>query len=71
MPIVLSQEVYREKEVINVVEHYRVFVGVLLLLGKERDRVLAPMAKRVEMVRGMITIVVAVSVTLLKRQLLY
>lgn len=47
------------------------FVGVLLLLGKERDRVLAPMAKRVEMVRGMITIVVAVSVTLLKRQLLY
>lgn len=71
MFIVLPQKVDREEEVVNVVEHYCVFVGVLLLLGEERDRVLAPVAKRVEVVRGMVTIVVAVSVTLSNRQLKY
>lgn len=65
--VVLSQEADCDEEVVNVVKHDRIFVGVLLLLGKECSRVLPPMAKRVKVVRGVITIVVAVSVTLPER----
>ena len=64
MLIVLSQQADRDEEVINVVEHNGVFVGVLLLLGKECNWMVPPMTKWVEVMRGVITIVVAVSVTL-------
>jgi hypothetical protein len=67
--VVLPQQVDCEEEVIDVVEHDCMFIGVLLLLGKEGDRVLAPMAKWVEVVRGVVAVVVAVAVALLNSQL--
>jgi hypothetical protein len=40
-------------------------IGVLLLLREESDRMITPMAKRVEVVGCMVPIVVAVTVALL------
>jgi hypothetical protein len=62
--VVLPQQVDSEEEVIDIVEHDCMFIGVLLLLRKEGGRVLAPMAEWVEVVRGVIAIVVAVAVAL-------
>lgn len=39
--------------------------GVRLLLSQERDRVLPPVPPRVEVVRGVVAVVVAVAVALL------
>lgn len=41
-------------------------IRVLLLLGKESDGMLAPMTKRVEMVRSVVSIVIAIAITLRK-----
>lgn len=65
--VVLSQEVDREEEVVDVVEYDCVFVGVLLFLREEGDGVIAPVAERVEMMRGVVAIIVAVSVALFEK----
>jgi hypothetical protein len=64
MFVVLSQQIDGEKEVVDVVKYNCVFVRVLLLLRKERNWVLAPVTERVEVMRGMVTIIVTVSVAL-------
>jgi hypothetical protein len=62
--VVLSQQVDCQEEVVDVVKHDCLFVRVLLLLRKECNRVLAPVAERVEVMRGVVAIVVAVSIAL-------
>jgi hypothetical protein len=62
--IVLPQQVDREEEVVNVVEHNCVFVRILFLLREEGDGVLAPMAERVEVMGSMVAVVVAVAIAL-------
>lgn len=64
--VVLSQEVDCKEEVVDVVEDDCVFVGILLFLREEGDGVIAPVAERVEVVRGVVAIIVAVSVALLR-----
>jgi hypothetical protein len=64
MFVVLSQQIDGEKEVVDIVKHNCVFVRVLLLLRKERNWVLAPVTERVEVMRGMVAIIVTVSVAL-------
>jgi hypothetical protein len=68
MVVILPQQVDGEEHVVNIVEHKRMLIRVLLLLGKERHWVFAPVAKRVEVVRGVVAIVVAVAVALDCRQ---
>lgn len=41
-------------------------IGVLLLLCKERNRVVAPVTEGVEVVRGVVAVVVAVPIALFK-----
>ena len=64
MLVVLSQQIDRQEEVVDVVKDDCLFIGVLLLLRKEGNRVLAPMAERVKVMRGVVAIVVTVSVAL-------
>jgi hypothetical protein len=65
MLVVLAQQRDSEHEVVDVVEHKCMLIGVLLLLREESDRMITPMAKRVEVVGCMVPIVVAVTVALL------
>ena len=64
MHVVLGKQGEGDHKVVNVVEDERVLVGVLLLLGEERDRVLTPVAEGVQVVRGVITVIEAVAVAL-------
>jgi hypothetical protein len=63
--VVLPQQVDGQHHVVDVVEHKRMLIRVLLLLRQESHWVVAPMAKRVEMVRSVVSIIVAVPVALL------
>jgi hypothetical protein len=63
--VILPQQVDGKHHVVDVVEHEGMLIGVLLLLRQERHRMVAPMTKRVEVVRGVVTIVVAVAVALI------
>jgi hypothetical protein len=65
MLIVLSEQVDRKKEVIDVIENDCVLVGVLLLLRKERNWMFTPVTERIEVMRCVIAIVVTVAVALL------
>lgn len=64
MIVVLHEEPNGQHEEIDVVEHQGVFIGVGCFLFQERDRVVTPVAKRVEMVRGVVSVVVAEAITL-------
>lgn len=62
--VVLSQQIDCKEEVVDVVKDNCLFVRVLLLLRQESNRVLAPVAERVKVMRGVVAIVVTVSVAL-------
>jgi len=62
--VVLSQQIDCEEEVVDVVKDNCLFIRVLLLLRQEGNWVLAPVAERVEVMRGVVAIVVTVSVAL-------
>lgn len=64
MIVVPPQQGNGEEKVVDVVEHKRMLIRVLLLLRKECHWVFTPVTKRVQMVRCMIAIVVAVAVAL-------
>jgi len=66
--IILLQQIDGEKHVVDVVEHERMLVGVLLLLRQKRHGVFTPVTERIQVVRGVVAIVVAVSVALLVDQ---
>lgn len=68
MLVVLAQQRDGQHEVVDVVEDERVLVRILLLLRQEGDGVVAPMPQRVEMVRGVVAVVVAVAVALWESQ---
>jgi hypothetical protein len=63
--VVLAEQCDGEHEIVDVVEHKCMFVGVLLFLRKEGNGVITPMTKRIEVVRCVVAIVVAVTVALL------
>jgi hypothetical protein len=63
--VVLAEQCDGEHEIVDVVEHKCMFVGVLLFLRKEGNGVITPMTKRVEVVGCVVAIVVAVTVALL------
>lgn len=63
--VVLHQQSNGQHEIINVVEDNGVLVCVCLLRLVERNWVLTPVSKRVEVMRGVVTIVVAEAVALL------
>lgn len=48
--VVLAQKIDGEHHVVDVVEHERMLVGVLLLLRQECDWVITPMSQRIEVV---------------------
>lgn len=62
--IVLAQQIDRKHHVIDIVENKRMLIRILFLLRQKCDRVVAPVTKRIEMVRGVIAVIVAVSITL-------
>lgn len=62
--VVFAQQRDSEHEVVDVVEHECMLISVLLLLREEGDRVITPMAKRVEVVGRVVSIIVAVTVAL-------
>jgi hypothetical protein len=64
--VILPQQVDGKHHVVDVIEYEGILIGVLLLLRQERHRMVAPMTKRVEVVRGVVTIVVAVAVALIE-----
>jgi hypothetical protein len=64
MIIILPQQVDGEEHVVDVVEHEGVLIRVLLLLREKRHWVVSPVTKWVKMVRGVIAVIVAVSVAL-------
>lgn len=64
MVVVLHEEPNGQHEEVDVVEHQGVFIGVGCFLLEERDRVVTPVAKGVEVVRGVVSVVVAEAVTL-------
>jgi hypothetical protein len=64
MHIVLGEQGEGDHQVVDVVEDERVLVRVLLLLREESNGVLAPVAERVEVVRGVVAVVEAVAVAL-------
>ena len=70
MLVILAQQGDSQHEVVDVIEHECMFVGVLRLLREEGDGVVAPVAERVEVMRGVVAVVVAVAVTLKGRQYL-
>jgi hypothetical protein len=63
--VVLAEQCDGEHEIVDVIEHKCMFIGVLLFLRKEGNGVITPMTKRVEVVRCVVAIVVAVTVALL------
>jgi hypothetical protein len=63
--VVLAEQCDGEHEIVDVVEHKCMFVGVLLFLRKEGNGVITPMTKRVEVVGCVVAIVVTVTVALL------
>jgi hypothetical protein len=65
MVVVLPQQVDGEHHVVDIIKHKSMLVRVLFLLGQERYGVVAPMAKWVKMVRGVVAVVVTVTVALL------
>jgi hypothetical protein len=62
--VVLSQQINRKHHIVDVVEHERMLVRVLLLLRQERDWMIAPMTERIEVMGSVVAVVVAVSVAL-------
>lgn len=62
--VVLGQDGEGDHEVVDVVEDEGMLVGVLLLLLKEGGGVVAPVAERVEVMRGVVAVVVTVAVAL-------
>lgn len=66
MLVILAQQRYGQHEIVDIVEHKSMLIGVLLLLCKERNRVVAPVTEGVEVVRGVVAVVVAVPIALFK-----
>jgi len=62
--VVLAQQCDGQHEVVDVVEDQRVLIRVLLLLRQERDGMVTPVAERIEVMRGVIPVVVAVAIAL-------
>lgn len=66
MLVILAQQRYGQHEIVDIIEHKSMLIGVLLLLCKERNRVVAPVTEGVEVVRGVVAVVVAVPIALFK-----
>lgn len=64
MLVVLAQQRDGQHKIIDIVEHEGVLINVLLFLRQEGYGVVAPVAQRVEVVRGVVAVVVAVAVAL-------
>jgi len=62
--VVLSQQIDCKEEVVDVVKDNCLFVRVLLLLRQEGNWVLAPVAERVKVMRGVVAIIITVSIAL-------
>jgi hypothetical protein len=62
--VVLPQQIDCKKHVVNVVEYQSMLVRILLLLREKSHRMLTPMSERVEVVRCVVAIVVAVTIAL-------
>lgn len=62
--VVLHDEADGDHDVVDVLEGECVLAGVLVLLLQESDGVLAPVAQRVEVVRGVVAVVEAEAVAL-------
>jgi hypothetical protein len=62
--VVLHEQPDRDHEVVDVVKDEGLLGGVGFLLPEEGDGVVPPVAPRVEVVRGVVAVVVAVAVAL-------
>lgn len=67
--IVLAQQRDRHEEVVDVVEDQGAVRGICVLGLEEGHRVLAPVSHRVEMMRGVVSVIEAVTVALVNSQL--
>lgn len=64
MFVVLAEQVHGNEDIVHVAEHQGIFLGIAVLLFKEGDRVVSPMAARVEVVGRVVSIIERESVTL-------
>jgi len=66
--VVLEHEADRDEYVVYVVKDEGILPGVVLAGLEEGDRVIPPVAEGVEMVRGVVAVVEAVTVTLREKR---
>lgn len=57
MKIVLANQIHGDEDVVNVTEDECPFLGVLVYLLDERDRVVSPVTARVQVMGSVIAIV--------------
>lgn len=65
MQVVLAQEPVSDHEIVNVAEDEGLFACVARFLVQKAERVIAPVAARVQVVRGVVAVIEAEAVTLL------
>jgi hypothetical protein len=63
--VVLPKQIHSNENVIDVSEDQSIFLGIDILLLEERDRVISPVATRVQVVRSVVAVIERESVTLL------
>ena len=64
MQIILAKQMDRDEDIIDVSEHQSLLFGIAIFLFDKGHWVISPVAARVQMVRGVITIVERKAVTL-------
>lgn len=63
--VVLAHQSHCDHDVVDVAEHEGMLGRIPVLLPQEGHRVVAPVAARVQMVRGVIAVIVAEAVALI------
>lgn len=68
IPVVFLQQLHCHHDVVNVAKDQRTFPGVSVLLLNESDWMLSPMAAGVEMMRGVVSVIVTISIALYRKK---